>query len=84
MTRADGAARRRVANLEAALERAEANAADARREHRAAREGERAAVVLWLRREAHRLQAFSLAHAVTVSALSDAIEAGLHRPGGDP
>ena len=46
MTRADGAARRRVANLEAALERAEANAADARREHRAAREGERAAVVL--------------------------------------
>ena len=84
MTRADGAARRRVANLEAALERAEANAADARREHRAARERERAAVVLWLRREAHRLQAFSLAHAVTVSALSDAIEAGLHRPGGDP
>ena len=46
--------RRRVANLEAALERAEANAADARREHRAAVAAECAAVVAWLRAEADR------------------------------
>jgi hypothetical protein len=76
--------RRRVANLEAALERAEANAADARREHRAARVGERVAVVLFLRREAGRLVGQNLANAIAVSALADAIEAGVHRPGGDP
>ncbi len=46
--------RLRVANLEAALERAEADAADARREHRAAVAAECAAVVAWLRAEADR------------------------------
>jgi hypothetical protein len=78
------ALRLRVANLEAALERAEAEAADARREHRAARVGERTAVAVFIRREAERLKALSLANAIAVAALADAIEAGVHRPGGDP
>jgi hypothetical protein len=83
--------RRRVANLEAALERAEANAADARREHRAAVTAERAAVVAAL------VAAANAPHPIErgVPSLSPAgrgllllwagrIEAGLHRPGGDP
>jgi hypothetical protein len=76
--------RLRVANLEAALERAEAEAADARREYGAARVGERTAVAVFIRREAERLKALNLANAIAVAALADAIEAGVHRPGGDP
>jgi hypothetical protein len=78
------ALRLRVANLEAALDRAEADAADARREYRAARVGERTAVAVFIRREAERLKALNLANAIAIAALADAIEAGVHRPGGDP
>ena len=77
------ATRRRVANLEAALERAEGAAVDARRELRAERIRERAAVVAWLRREADRLQELQLAAALAVERAATAIEDGLHRPGGD-
>jgi hypothetical protein len=84
--------RRRVANLEAALERAEAEAADARRDYgAAAAASERAAVVAAL------VAAANAPHPIErgVPSLSPAgrgllllwagrIEAGLHRPGGDP
>ena len=73
------APRRRAANLQAALERAEGAAVDARRELRA----ERAAVVAWLRSEADRLQELQLAAALAVERAAAAIEEGLHRPGGD-
>ena len=73
------ATRRRAANLQAALERAEGAAVDARRELRA----ERAAVVAWLRSEADRLQELQLAAALAVERAAAAIEEGLHRPGGD-
>ena len=77
------ATRRRAANLEAALERAEGAAVDARRELRAERIRERAAVVAWLRSEADRLQELELAAALAVDRAATAIEDGLHRPGGD-
>jgi hypothetical protein len=77
------ATRRRAADLEAALERAEADAADARRELRAERIRERAAVVAWLRSEADRLQELHLSSALAVERAATAIEHGLHRPGGD-
>ena len=75
--------RLRVANLEAALERAEGAAVDARRELRAERIRERATVVAWLRSEADRLQELQLAAALAVERAAAAIEEGLHRPGGD-
>jgi hypothetical protein len=78
------ATRRRAANLEAALERAEGAAVDARRELRAERIRERAAVVAWLRSEADRLQELHLSSALAVERAATAIEAGVHRPGGDP
>lgn len=78
------ATRRRAANLEAALERAEGAAVDARRELRAERIRERAAVVAWLRSEADRLQELHLSSALAVDRAAEAIEEGLHRPGGDP
>lgn len=78
------ATRRRAANLEAALERAEGAVVDARRELRAERIRERKAVAVFIRREAERLKALNLANAIAVAALADAIEAGVHRPGGDP
>jgi hypothetical protein len=77
------AMRRRAANLEAALERAEGAAVDARRELRAERIRERATVVAWLRSEADRLQELQLAAALAVERAAAAIEDGLHRPGGD-
>ena len=77
------ATRRRVANLEAALERAEGAAVDARRELRAERIRERATVVAWLRSEADRLQELHLSSALAVDRAAEAIEEGLHRPGGD-
>jgi hypothetical protein len=77
------ATRRRAANLEAALERAESAAVDARRELRAERIRERATVVAWLRSEADRLQELQLAAALAVERAAAAIEEGLHRPGGD-
>ncbi len=77
------ATRRRAANLEAALERAEGAAVDARRELRAERIRERATVVAWLRSEADRLQELQLAAALAVERAAAAIEEGLHRPGGD-
>jgi hypothetical protein len=77
------ATRRRAANLEAALERAEGAAVDARRELRAERIRERATVVAWLRSEADRLQELQLAAALAVERAATAIEHGLHRPGGD-
>ncbi len=77
--------RRRVANLEAAVERAEADAADARREHRAAVTAERAAVVAWLRALAGecRSEGLVLEDYALCEAAHD-IAAGRHRPGGDP
>lgn len=77
------AMRRRAANLEAALERAEGAAVDARRELRAERIRERATVVAWLRSEADRLQELHLSSALAVERAAAAIEEGLHRPGGD-
>jgi len=77
------ATRRRVANLEAALERAEGAVVDARRELRAERIRERATVVAWLRSEADRLQELHLSSALAVDRAAEAIEEGLHRPGGD-
>jgi hypothetical protein len=77
------ATRRRAANLEAALERAEGAAVDARRELRAERIRERKAVAVFIHREAERLKALNLANAIAVAALADAIEAGVHRLGGD-
>jgi hypothetical protein len=78
------ATRRRAANLEAALERAEGAVVDARRELRAERIRERATVVAWLRSEADRLQELHLSSALAVDRAAEAIEEGLHRPGGDP
>jgi hypothetical protein len=69
-----------VANLEAALERAEAEAADARREHRAAVTAERAAVLRYLQ---HLPEVCVACCDAAVSDAIDAIEDGLHRPGGD-
>jgi hypothetical protein len=74
------ALRLRVANLEAALERAEAEAADARREHRAAVTAERAAVLRYLQ---HLPEVCVACCDAAVSDAIDAIEDGLHRPGGD-
>ncbi len=67
------ATRRRAANLEAALERAEAEAADARRE--------RAAVLRYLQ---HLPEVCAACCDAALSDAIDAIEEGLHRPGGDP
>jgi hypothetical protein len=93
------ALRLRVANLEAALERAEADAADARREHRAAVTKERAAVVAALVSAANAphpiergIPSLSPAGRGLLLLWADRIErgehragqAGLHRPGGDP
>ena len=79
------ALRLRVANLEAALERAEAEAADARREHRAAVTAERRAVVAWLRDLAVEYRGEGLVpEDYALCEAAHAIEAGLHRPGGDP
>jgi len=75
------ALRLRVANLEAALERAEAEAADARREHRAAVTKERAVVVAWLRSQVSQAAGPG---DLDLDWAADAIEAGVHRPGGDP
>ena len=75
------ALRLRVANLEAALERAEAEAADARREHRAAVTAERAAVLRYLQ---HLPEVCAACCDAALSDAIDAIEEGLHRPGGDP
>jgi len=71
--------RLRVANLEAALERAEAEAADARREHRAAVSKERAVVVAWLRSQVSQAAGPG---DLDLDWAADAIEAGVHRPGG--
>jgi hypothetical protein len=77
--------RRRVANLEAALERAEANAADARREHRAAAASERAAVVAWLRALAVECRGEGLVpEDYALCEAAHDIAAGRHRPAGDP
>jgi len=85
VTRADGATRRRVANLEAALERAEANAADAWRDYGAAVTAERRAVVAWLRDLAVKCREEGLdAEDYALCEAAHDIAAGRHRPAGDP
>lgn len=77
--------RLRVANLEAALERAEAEAADARRDYGAAVTAERRAVVAWLRDLAVDYRSEGLVpEDYALCEAAQAIEAGVHRPGGDP
>ena len=77
--------RLRVANLEAALERAEAEAADARRDYGAAVTAERRAVVAWLRDLAVDYRGEGLVpEDYALCEAAQAIEAGVHRPGGDP
>jgi hypothetical protein len=79
------ALRLRVANLEAALERAEAEAADARRDYGAAVTAERRAVVAWLRDLAVDYRTEGLVpEDYALCEAAQAIEAGVHRPGGDP
>ena len=70
------ATRRRAADLEAALERAEGAAVDARRELRAAVTKERAAVVAWLRAQVSQAAGPG---DLDLDWAADAIETGLHR-----
>jgi len=73
------ALRLRVANLEAALERAEAEAADARRDYGAAVTAERRAVVAWLRDLAVDYRGEGLVpEDYALCEAAQAIEAGLH------
>jgi hypothetical protein len=79
------ALRLRVANLEAALERAEAEAADARRDYGAAVTAERRAVVAWLRDLAVDYRGEGLVpEDYALCEAAQAIEAGLHCQRGDP
>ena len=73
------ALRLRVANLEAALERVEAEAADARRDWGAAVTAERRAVVAWLRDLAVDYRSEGLVpEDYALCEAAQAIEAGLH------